>query len=477
MRIYNTLTKTKEELPKSEPVGIYVCGITPYDYSHVGHGRVYVLWDVFRRYFTYRGYQVKYVQNFTDIDDKIIAKAKEEGAEPQEVAERYIEDFLKVMDQLGVRKADIYPKVTDHISEVIEVVEGLLEKGHAYVVEGESGSDVYFDLESFPEYGKLSGRCLADLEAGARVEVDSRKRNPMDFALWKAAKEGEPAWDSPWGPGRPGWHIECSAMALKYLGTNFTIHGGGSDLVFPHHENEIAQSECYTGQPFAKVWVHNGFVQVRGEKMSKSLGNFFTIRDVLREFSPRALRYFLISTHYRKPLSYSEEELTMAERSLERLTTAREQLRLFLEKKPQGETSLPLASLEEALQKIKDDFNAAMDDDLNTAGALASLHELATLTNKTIAQLTTPSQEELDFLRKLEETFSSLGDEVLGLWDPVEAEEDDAQVEPLLELILELRTKARSKRDWETADFIRDRLGELGYKIEDTPEGPRWKRS
>jgi cysteinyl-tRNA synthetase len=307
--------------------------------------------------------------------------------------------------------------------------------------------------------------------------VDSRKRNPMDFALWKAAKEGEPAWDSPWGPGRPGWHIECSAMALKYLGTNFTIHGGGSDLVFPHHENEIAQSECYTGQPFAKVWVHNGFVQVRGEKMSKSLGNFFTIRDVLREFSPRALRYFLISTHYRKPLSYSEEELTMAERSLERLTTAREQLRLFLEKKPQGETSLPLASLEEALQKIKDDFTAAMDDDLNTAGALASLHELATLTNKTIAQLTTPSQEELDFLRKLEETFSSLGDEVLGLWDPVEAEEDDAQVEPLLELILELRTKARSKRDWETADFIRDRLGELGYKIEDTPEGPRWKRS
>ena len=314
------------------------------------------------------------------------------------MAERYIEDFLKVMDQLGVRKADIYPKVTDHISEVIEVVEGLLEKGHAYVVEGESGSDVYFDLESFPEYGKLSGRCLADLEAGARVEVDSRKRNPMDFALWKAAKEGEPAWDSPWGPGRPGWHIECSAMALKYLGTNFTIHGGGSDLVFPHHENEIAQSECYTGQPFAKVWVHNGFVQVRGEKMSKSLGNFFTIRDVLREFSPRALRYFLISTHYRKPLSYSEEELTMAKRSLERLTTAREQLRLS--QKAPGRDGCPAP--EEALQKIKDDFTAAMDDDRHSRFPPAS--ELATLTNKTIAQLTT--FPELDF-RKLEGTFSS----------------------------------------------------------------------
>ena len=475
MRIYNTLTKTKEQLPQTEELGIYVCGITPYDYSHVGHARVYVLWDVFRRYFAYRGYRVKYVQNFTDIDDKIIAKANAEGVAPGQISQRYIDDFLKMMDLLGVKRATIYPKVTEHIADVIELVAGLVEKGHAYTVGPSDHADVYFALDSFPEYGKLSGRSLDEMEAGARVEVDSRKRNPLDFAIWKAAKEGEPAWDSPWGPGRPGWHIECSAMALKYLGTNFAIHGGGSDLIFPHHENEIAQSECFTGQPFARFWVHNGFVQVRNEKMSKSLGNFFTIGDVLKHFSPRALRYFLISTHYRNPLGYSEEELKMSGKALERLTTARRQLET-VSKEPLGETTLPLAGLREELRRIEADFVSAMDDDLNTAGALARLHELATLANKTVAQLEIPSQEELNFLGELEAAFKALGDDVLGLWDPAAAQAED-QAEPLLELILLLRTQAREKRDWATADLIRDRLGELGYTIEDTPQGPRWKRS
>jgi cysteinyl-tRNA synthetase len=476
VRLYNTLTKSKEPLEAEDTLGIYVCGITPYDYSHVGHARVYVLWDVFRRYFSWRGFKVKYVQNFTDIDDKIIAKAKEEKTDPEEIAQRYIDDFFKMMEQLGVRKAAVYPRVTEHIEDVIELVKKLVERGHAYTVGPEDHADVYFDLESFPDYGKLSGRNLDEMEAGSRVEVDSRKKNPMDFAVWKAAKEGEPAWDSPWGPGRPGWHIECSAMSLKYLGNNFTIHGGGSDLVFPHHENEIAQSVCATGQPFAKFWVHNGFVQVRGEKMSKSLGNFFTIGDVLKEYSPRALRYFLISTHYRKPLGYGEDELIMSQRALERLTLAREQLELTLGEEPRGETTLPLASLVEELNQLKDGFVAAMDDDLNTAGALASLHELATITNRALEQLGEPSQEELDFLGELEATFQALGDEVLGLWDPPE-EKQESNLGPLLDLILELRTRARSERDWATADLIRDRLAELGYKIEDTPQGPRWRRS
>lgn len=477
MRIYNTLTKTKEPLDIEGNLGIYVCGITPYDYSHVGHARVYVLWDVFRRYFTWRGYKVKYVQNFTDIDDKIIAKAKAEGVEPSEISQRYIDDFFKMMELLGVKKASIYPRVTEHIEDVIELVKKLVERGHAYPVGPSDHADVYFDLESFPEYGKLSGRALDEMEAGARVEVDSRKKHPMDFAVWKAAKEGEPAWDSPWGPGRPGWHIECSAMALKYLGSDFAIHGGGSDLIFPHHENEIAQSQCATDQPFARFWVHNGFVQVRGEKMSKSLGNFFIIGDVLKEYSPRALRYFLISTHYRKPLGYGEDELVMSEKALERLTTAREQLELAMKKQPQGETTLPLASLVEELNQLKAGFVAAMDDDLNTAGALASLHELATITNRSLDGLGEPSQEELDFLGELAAAFHTLGDEVLGLWDPPQENKGDNQLEPLLDLILELRTRARSDRDWATADLIRDRLGELGYRIEDTPQGPRWKRS
>ena len=476
MRIYNTLTKSKEPLENDGTLGIYVCGITPYDYSHVGHARVYVLWDVFRRYFTWRGYKVKYVQNFTDLDDKIIAKSQAEGVEPQEIAQRYIDDFFKMMELLGVKKASVYPRVTEHIDEIIELVKKLVERGHAYTVGSEDGADVYFDLESFPQYGKLSGRTLDEMEAGARVEVDSRKKNPMDFAVWKAAKAGEPAWDSPWGPGRPGWHIECSAMALKYLGNNFTIHGGGSDLIFPHHENEIAQSLCATGQPFAKFWVHNGFVQVKNEKMSKSLGNFFTIGDVLKEYSPRALRYFLISTHYRKPLGYGEDELVMSAKALERLTGAREQLEIVLKKQPEAETTLPLATLRAELGELKDDFVLAMDDDLNTAGALASLHALASLTYKALAQLGDPSGEELEFLEELEAGFQAMGDEVLGLWDPP-GKEENSQLEPLLDLILELRTRARSERDWVAADLIRDRLAELGYQIEDTPQGPRWKRS
>ncbi|HHY92715.1 MAG TPA: cysteine--tRNA ligase, partial [Firmicutes bacterium] len=305
--VYNTLTRRKEEFQPREPgkVGIYVCGVTPYNFCHVGNARPYLVWDVFRRYFTYKGFSVRYIQNFTDVDDKIINKAREEGVSALAVADRYIKEYFTDMDALGIQRADVYPRVTDHIPDIIRVVEGLVKSGHAYVLDG----DVYYSVESFPAYGKLSGRSLEELKAGARIEVNENKRHPMDFALWKASKEGEPAWDSPWGPGRPGWHIECSVMALKYLGEGFDFHGGGSDLIFPHHENEIAQSEAYTGTPFARYWVHNGFVNMGGEKMAKSVGNVVRVREVLERFPGAALRYYMLSTHYRSPIDFSLEEM------------------------------------------------------------------------------------------------------------------------------------------------------------------------
>lgn len=299
-----------------------MCGVTPYNYCHIGNARPYLVWDVIRRYLSYKGYSVRYVQNFTDVDDKIIKRANEEGISALEVADRYIKEYFYDMDALGIKRADVYPRVTDHIPDIVAMVEKLIETGNAYVLDG----DVYYSVESFPEYGKLSGRSLEDLKAGARVEVDARKHHPMDFVLWKASKEGEPAWDSPWGPGRPGWHIECSVMSLKYLGPGFDFHGGGSDLVFPHHENEIAQSEAATGTAFARYWVHNGFINMGGEKMAKSVGNVTRVRDIVKEYPGPALRYYMLSTHYRSPIDFNMEDMPAAQRGWERLRNLEENL-------------------------------------------------------------------------------------------------------------------------------------------------------
>ena len=320
VKIFNSLTKKKEDLITREPgkVSMYVCGPTTYNYIHLGNARPLVVFDTIRRYLKYRGYQVTYIQNFTDIDDKIINRAREEGETPQKIAEKYIRAYFEDADALHVLRADVHPKVTEHIDEIISMVQGIIDKGLAYEVNG----NVYFDVRKFSGYGRLSGRELDDMKAGARVDVDEGKHDPLDFALWKAAKPGEPSWTSPWGNGRPGWHIECSAMSLKYLGPGFDIHGGGADLIFPHHENEIAQTEAYTGQPFVRYWLHNGFITVNEEKMSKSLGNFFLVRDILAKFSPDVVRFYLLSTHYRNPLDFDDEKLHVAEKSLERIRTS-----------------------------------------------------------------------------------------------------------------------------------------------------------
>ncbi|MDK2784474.1 MAG: cysteinyl-tRNA synthetase [Bacillota bacterium] len=473
--VYNTLTRRKEEFKPREPgkVSIYVCGVTPYNFCHVGNARPYLVWDVFRRYFAYKGYSVRYIQNFTDVDDKIINKAKEEGVSALAVADRYIREYFADMDALGIQRADVYPRVTDHIPDIIRVVEALVKSGHAYVL----GGDVYYSVESFPEYGKLSGRSLDELKAGARIEVNEEKRHPMDFALWKAAKEGEPAWDSPWGPGRPGWHIECSVMALKYLGEGFDFHGGGSDLIFPHHENEIAQSEAYTGTAFARYWVHNGFVNMGGEKMAKSVGNVVRVRDVLAEFPGAALRYYMLSTHYRSPIDFRLEEMPAAKRGWERLKLLEENLARALdgrEAAAPAEVSPEARAFLAKLDNLKASFEAAMDDDLNTAQALAVLFELARELNAYLAQGDI-SGERAYVLSRGRDLFLKLGG-VLGLTGIQASGRENAElVDGLLALVVELRQEARKRRDFAAADRVRDRLAELGVILEDTPQGTRWR--
>ena len=352
LRIYNTLTRSKEEFVPRKPgqVDIYQCGITPYDFTHIGHARQYVFWDTVRRYLKYRGWNVFCVQNVTDVDDKIITRAKDEGVEPEDISEKYHRDFLEVMDMLGVERPDVMPKVTQHIPEIIKLVEGLIEKGYAYEV----GGDVFFDVTSYPGYGKLSGRSLDDMMAGARIEINPKKRNTMDFALWKAAKPGEPAWDSPWGPGRPGWHIECSALALKYLGSSFDMHGGGDELVFPHHENEIAQSEAFTGEDFARYFVHHAMLNIDDVKMSKSLGNFFSVRDVLKEYEPGVIRYFFAARHYRTPANYGVEELEAADAAYRRLVSTLDAGRRALAAARKSATDAGAADEDGAARKEKE---------------------------------------------------------------------------------------------------------------------------
>ena len=474
--VYNTMTRQKEVFNPVTPgeAKMYVCGVTPYNHPHIGNARPFVTWDVIRRYMKHVGYKVTYVQNFTDVDDKIINTSNGEGVSWDTIANRYIDSYFEVMDALGVQRADIYPRVSTHIDDIIAMIQTLIDKGYAYELDG----DVYYSVDKFEHYGELSGRTLDDMEAGARIEVDGRKKNPMDFALWKAAKPGEPYWESPWGNGRPGWHIECSAMSQKYLGTEFDFHGGGSDLIFPHHENEIAQSEGCSGQhPAVRYWLHNGFITINSEKMSKSLNNFFLVKDILEQYSPDALRYFLLSTHYRSPLDFSDERLEEANKSLERLSTAIENL-LYLEKCEPGSCDEAQRLLEKA-KAYEEEFEDAMSDDFNTALATSSMFGLAKEINIYYQAVT--SREGVvcqEAIAEVKRIFKFMTD-VIGVLE--EAWEGNtganaAEYEELMQVILSVRQACREQKQWALADCIRDRLAEIGITIEDSPQGARWKK-
>ncbi len=485
MELFNTLTRRKETFQPRErgKVRIYVCGPTTYNYIHLGNARPLVFFDTVRRYFIYRGYDVRYIQNFTDVDDKIINRALEEGADPLELAGRYINEYFKDADALNVLRADRHPKVSEHMPEIIALIEALVQNGSAYVVEG----SVYFEVRKFAGYGKISGRTLDDMRAGARVDVDPCKRDPMDFALWKAAKPGEPAWDSPWGKGRPGWHIECSAMALKYLGPDFDIHGGGFDLIFPHHENENAQSEAATGKPFVRYWLHNGFITVKEEKMSKSLGNFFLVREILARFPPELVRFFLLSTHYRSPLDFDDQKLSAAGRGLERIKTSIRLLSEVLAKEADGRVPGVAGDLNFRIDGIKSSFEKAMDDDLNTALAIGVIFELTREVNTAVKRVgAAVAPQDAEIFRKAMDLFINFN-EVMGifktdsggkkmLFDSTGGGEGSDTVAKLVDLIVEVRGEARKKKDWATADRLRDGLRELGIIIEDTPQGARRKK-
>ncbi len=479
MRIHNTMTGKKEDFMPlhAGKVLMYVCGVTVYDVCHIGHARSAIIFDVMRQYFRYRGLDVKFVKNFTDIDDKIINRANEMGVPWDEVAKKYTDKYYEDMGRLCVEAADVEPRATEHIPEIIETVKALEEKGYAYSVDG----DVYFDIEKFPGYGKLSGRSRDEMQAGARVEVNERKRHPMDFALWKSSKPGEPSWESPWGQGRPGWHIECTAMSMKHLGETFDIHGGGADLVFPHHENELAQSEAYTGKPFARYWVHNGFITVDREKMSKSLGNFFTIEEILAKFDQEAVRLFLLHTHYRSPIEFSDALLMEAEASLDRFYLTLRRVNDFQMSGGEKEKTQGIEELEKASNSLRDKFKEAMDDDFNTALAIGHMFELIREINRFLdgkpsgARAKDTVKSAMDslgetgavlrlFQRTPEEWYSSLM--VLRSVGITEGE--------IASLISE-REAARKDKNWERADAIRNELQAKSILLEDGPSGTTWR--
>ncbi len=495
LKLFNTLTGRKDVFEPIEPnkVRMYVCGVTVYDYCHIGHARSALVFDVMRRYLEYSGYHVEFVKNFTDVDDKIIKRAHEQGVACEAVTQKFIQAYHDDMGKLGVRQASIEPKATEHMAEIIELTRTLLKKGLAYQVDG----DVYFDVAKYPEYGRLSKRRLDDLQAGARVDVDERKHHPMDFALWKSAKTGEPSWPSPWGPGRPGWHIECSAMSIKHLGETFDIHGGGMDLIFPHHENEIAQSCGATGKEFARYWIHNGFVQINKEKMSKSLGNFFTIREIFEqsewseEVTGEILRYFLLSTHYHGPLDFSDQALAEAKSALNGFYD------LFGRLAEPGGNAMPDQGLDRSIDRCRATFRAAMDDDLNTPAAIAALQVLRSDANKLFGNdLSTKERQ------RVREKFQSLGNS-LGLFQMDLDKKWQFKKEivgsgtlqagaatmtgigtvftPLSDALIETkvteRNEARRNKDFIQADEIRKYLADHGIIIEDKPDGTsRWKR-
>ena len=466
MKVFNTLTRRKEELKTITPneLKVYACGPTVYNFIHIGNARPLCVFDTFRRYMEYRGYKVNFVQNFTDIDDKIIRRANEEGTDYKPVSEKYIEEFWVDAKGMNVREATTHPKATENIDEIISIIESLIEKGFAY----EAGGDVYFSPLKFKEYGKLSHQPLDDLMAGARINVGEKKKESMDFALWKASKPGEPYWESPWGQGRPGWHIECSAMSRRYLGKTIDIHCGGQDLVFPHHENEIAQSECCNGVQFANYWMHNGFITVDNEKMSKSKGNFFTVRDVAKQFGYEPIRLLMISCHYRSPINYSYDSLMQCKTSLTRLHTCRDSLDFNLTSAE--EKGFVTEEIAKEFASFKEKFCLALDDDLNTADAIGTLFDLVRYINKFV--LTGNSKEDI---LAATEIFDELTG-VLGIVynEGTDADDDDAAE---IEALIEERTNARKEKNWAKADEIRNRLTEMGIVLEDTPQGVKWHRA
>jgi cysteinyl-tRNA synthetase len=462
LRIYNTLSHQKEEFIPIEAgkVRMYVCGPTVYADAHVGHAMSSIVFDIIRRYLEYRGYQVQHVMNYTDVDDKIIQRANQAGVDPFSLAEKYIQEYRQHLHDLHVLEASYTPRATHEIDQIIQMVQKLIEKGYAYVADG----DVYFRVEKDKEYGKLSGRRLEDMLAGARIEVDERKENPMDFALWKAAKPGEPAWDSPWSKGRPGWHIECSAMSLNHLGEQIDIHGGGNDLIFPHHENEIAQTESLTGKPFARYWVHNGMLQFSGEKMSKSLGNLVTIKEFLSQHDPDVLRMMVLNSSYRSPLTYNDEVVAQAERALERLRLA---LRPTTTK--DGAAAQEAAkTLAQQMDASRKGFQEAMDDDFNTAGALGHLFDLVRAINQGRDQGVDAGElaKAQDLLRELTGVLGLRLDRTLTR---------SSQADPYVDLLLEVRSELRRQKLWALSDLIRDRLAALNVILEDTKEGSAWR--
>ena len=451
MKVFNTLAGQKEEFqPLGEVVSMYVCGITAYDHSHIGHAMAYIIFDVVKRYLKFRGYSVKHVQNFTDIDDKIIERANKLGIPPSELASRYTDEYLASMRALNVEPADIYPRATEEIAKIIEIIQSLVAKSYAY----ESDRSVYFRVRNFPDYGKLSHRNLADMIA-KETSCETGKEYPLDFALWKASKPGEPFWDSPWGKGRPGWHMECSAMALKYLGDTVDIHGGGQDLVFPHHENEIAQSESFTGRsPFVRYWLHSGLMQLNKQKMSKSIGNLVNIKNILERFSPDAIRLFILSSHYRSPLTYSDEALKATETSAERLRSALTR-----------RTGVDSGAAALDAKPFEQEFVEAMDDDFNTAQAIAVLFRLSKEINR-------GGEEGLNITEAQRALLKLAG--VLGL-TLKERATTTSQAEPFISLLVSTRNDLRQNRQWQLADDIRKRLADLGVTLEDTPQGTTWK--
>jgi cysteinyl-tRNA synthetase len=468
MKIYNTLTKKKEDfIPLHPPkVGMYVCGPTVYDYFHIGNARSFVMADMIRRYLIYKGYDVKFVMNLTDVDDKIIRKANEEGVEASVIAERFAKAFFEDIEKLKIKKADVYPKATEHIHEIQNLIGKLEEKGIAYNIDG----DVFYDVIKFKDYGKLSGKKIDELESGARIEINENKKNPLDFSLWKKAKPGEPEWESPWGKGRPGWHIECSAMSMKHLGESFDIHAGGHDLIFPHHENEIAQSEGATGKPFVKYWIHFGFLNFQNEKMSKSLGNFFTARDILKKYSAESVRLFFGQTHYASPLSFSEELLASAEKALSKIKNFVETLEENLSEAPEDGT-YP----EFSIQDFYDKFEEAMDDDFNTPKAIAVIFDLIKEVNRIIA---TEKNLGATFFEDVKEFLDKTAEEVLGIVPARQSrtESSEGEAEKLLQILVDIRLKAKRMKNYDLADEIRSRLAELGYVLLDSKDGTKVRK-
>lgn len=459
MRIYNTLTRKKEDfIPMNkDEVKMYSCGPTVYDYFHIGNARPFIIFDTMRRYLEYSGYKVKFVQNFTDVDDKMIKRANAEGITVKELGDRFIKEYFEDAQALGIHPATVHPKATENIDAIIDIIKKLVDNGYAYNVDG----NVYFSTKKFREYGKLSKQPLEDLEAGARIDVNESKRDAMDFALWKKQKEGEPAWESPWGMGRPGWHIECSAMANKYLGETIDLHSGGQDLIFPHHENEIAQSECANQKPFSHYWMHNGYININNQKMSKSLGNFFTVRDIRKKYDSEVIRFFMLSAHYRNPINFADTLMEQAKSAVERVYTCIENLEFLKDNASEKELE---QGFNDKLNNFKKEFTDAMDDDLNTADAIAAIFDIVYMANTEIN-----AQSSKQAVEKTLELIRELGG-VLGLFIKETKKSIDTEIE---ELIAE-RNKARAEKNWAKADEIRDKLKAMNIVLKDTPNGVQW---